>query len=157
MTEVAERPDQSGLVGMTTDIVAAYVSNHVVQLSDMPNLIKSVFDSLANTTTHISEPAAAETEKKKPAVQIKKSVTDERLTCLHCGLGFKSLKRHLATHHDQTPDEYRAEWVLPSDYPMVAPAYAAKRSTLAKASGLGHSRRNAKEGGASKRQAKQAA
>ena len=127
------------LVELTSEIVAAYVGNHVVPVSELRSLIADVHSALNSA----SLPAAAEVvvEKQKPAVSVRKSLQDDQLTCLECGNGFKSLKRHLMTHHSETPEEYREKWDLPSDYPMVAPAYAEARSRLAKESGLGNRRR----------------
>lgn len=140
MSEAAENNDKGGLVVMTTDIVSAYVSNHVVPQNELSELIASVHSALLKTTGNQNK-AEEVAEQKKPAVPIRKSVTNDNITCLECGKAFKSLKRHLTTHHGVTPDEYKAEWALPSDYPMVAPSYAEKRSALAKESGLGQNRR----------------
>ncbi|KQT51016.1 MucR family transcriptional regulator [Aureimonas sp. Leaf454] len=119
----------------TAHIVAAYVSNNRVAPADLPDLIASVFAAL--TSTSAAAQAPAEPEPLVPAVSIKKSVSDDYLICLEDGKKFKSLKRHLMTHYNLTPDEYRAKWKLPADYPMVAPNYAAARSALAKSMGLG--------------------
>ena len=117
---------------LTTEIVAAYVSNNPVQSSDLANLIRNVHDALTNISTEeVQAPEA------KPAIPVKKSVTDDFLICLEDGKKFKSLKRHLRAKYDMTPDEYREKWGLPFDYPMVAPSYARKRSQLAKKMGLG--------------------
>jgi predicted transcriptional regulator len=117
---------------LTTEIVAAYVSNNPVQSSDLANLIRNVHDALTNLSTEeVQAPEA------KPAIPVKKSVTDDYLICLEDGKKFKSLKRHLRAKYDMTPDEYREKWGLPFDYPMVAPSYARKRSQLAKKMGLG--------------------
>jgi predicted transcriptional regulator len=126
------------LVELTSDIVSAYVGNHVVPVSELRSLIADVHTALTST----SIPAAAEVivEKQKPAVSVRKSLQEDQLTCLECGNGFKSLKRHLMTHHSLSPDQYREKWDLSSDYPMVAPAYAEARSRLAKESGLGQHR-----------------
>ena len=122
------------LIEQTTDIVAAYVSNNPLPSSDLPKLIADIHAAISG----LSNGAAAEAEAKPvPAVPIKKSITPDYLISLEDGKKFKSLKRHLATHHNLTPDEYRQKWNLPADYPMVAPNYAAARSALAKASGLG--------------------
>ena len=119
-------------LGLTTEIVAAYVSNNPVQSSDLANLIRNVHDALTNISTEeVQAPEA------KPAIPVKKSVTDDYLICLEDGKKFKSLKRHLRAKYDMTPDEYREKWGLPFDYPMVAPSYARKRSQLAKKMGLG--------------------
>ncbi|MCK7616185.1 MucR family transcriptional regulator [Roseibium sediminicola] len=125
---------EPAFVDLTADIVSAYVSNNTVASSDLPALISSVHSALSSTAQNASEPAI---EELKPAVPIKKSVTDQHIICLEDGKTFKSLKRHLRTHFDLTPEEYRAKWGLPVDYPMVAPGYAAARSELAKKMGLG--------------------
>ncbi|MGG7517179.1 MucR family transcriptional regulator [Allorhizobium undicola] len=131
--------EQDLLVELTADIVAAYVSNHVVPIGDIPHLISDVHSALANTSAPIvSAPVA---EKQKPAVAVRKSIQGEQIICLECGGSFKSLKRHLMTHHNLGPEEYREKWDLPADYPMVAPAYAEARSRLAKEMGLGQRRR----------------
>ena len=125
---------KQNLIEQTTDIVAAYVSNNPLPSSDLPKLIADIHAAING----LSNGAAAAAEAKPvPAVSIKKSVTPDYLVCLEDGKKFKSLKRHLATHHNLTPDEYRQKWNLPADYPMVAPNYSASRSALAKASGLG--------------------
>ena len=125
------------LVEKTSEVVAAYLAKNHVQPSDLPSLIASVhaiFGTLGKPEAPAQEPA-----KLVPPVSIKKSVTDEYLVSLEDGKRYKSLKRHLGTH-DLTPNEYRAKWGLPSDYPMTAPAYAARRSELAKTLGLGRAR-----------------
>ena len=123
------------MIENTTDIVAAYVSNNSVAVTDLPALIKSVFAAISGaTSTAQAEPEPAPLV---PAVSVKKSVTDDYIVCLEDGKKFKSLKRHLMSHFDLTPDAYRAKWSLPADYPMVAPNYAAARSALAKTMGLG--------------------
>jgi len=123
----------SNVIELTSDIVAAYVSNNSVQASELPELIRSVHNALGNIATPAAEPEA----RKDPAVPIKKSITPDAIICLEDGRKFKSLKRHLRTAYDLTPEQYRAKWGLPRDYPMVAPAYAAARSNLAKQMGLG--------------------
>ena len=139
MTEAVVEQETQNLVELTADIVAAYVSNHVVQTTDLPGLIREVHAALSNTTRpQESVPAA---EKQKPAVSVRKSISGDHLVCLECGGTFKSLKRHLMTHHDLTPDAYREKWDLPVDYPMVAPSYAEARSRLAKEMGLGQRRK----------------
>ena len=126
------------LLELTADIVSAFVSKNQVRSSELSELIASVHASLQQ----IGEPKAEEAPAvaSTPAVSIKKSVTDDYLICLDDGKKFKSLKRHLA-QLGMTPNDYRAKWGLPSNYPMVAPGYAAKRSELAKATGLGNSRK----------------
>ncbi|KHJ55926.1 MucR family transcriptional regulator [Aureimonas sp. OT7] len=126
------------LMELTAEVVAAYVSNNSLPVSDLPALISDVYGALGRTT---AAPAAVPAEKPKPAVPVKKSVTDDYIVCLEDGKKFKSLKRHLMTHYNLTPEEYREKWDLPTDYPMVAPNYAAARSRLAKQMGLGHKRR----------------
>lgn len=121
-------------VELTTDIVSAYVSNNPVPAAALPDLIAIVATSLADL---ISAETPDQVEKQKPAVPIKKSVTPDYIISLEDGRKFKSLKRHLMANYGMTPDEYRAKWNLPSDYPMVAPNYATARSTLAKKLGLG--------------------
>ncbi|AFL49322.1 putative transcriptional regulator [Sinorhizobium fredii] len=127
------------LVELTAEIVAAYVSNHVVPVAELPTLIADVHSALNNTTA--PTPVVVPVEKPKPAVSVRKSVQDDQITCLECGGTFKSLKRHLMTHHNLSPEEYREKWDLPADYPMVAPAYAEARSRLAKEMGLGQRRK----------------
>ncbi|KQO49190.1 MucR family transcriptional regulator [Methylobacterium sp. SD274] len=125
-------------IELTADIVSAFVSNNSVPVSDIAALIASIHATLSNLT------AAASPEKFEPltpAVSIKRSITPDFIICLEDGKKFKSLKRHLRTRYSMTPDEYRAKWSLPSDYPMVAPNYAAARSELAKNMGLGQQRR----------------
>lgn len=126
------------LIDLTADIVSAYVSNNAVTSADLPALIASVHRALQNTQGGVSEP---EPEPLKPAVNPKKSVFPDYIVCLEDGKKFKSLKRHLRTHYDLSPEEYREKWGLPPDYPMVAPNYAAARSALAKKMGLGQQRR----------------
>ena len=122
------------LRSLTADIVSAYVANNALGGDKIPDLISSVYGALSRASVQAIEPAKVEL---KPAVAIKKSVTPDYIVCLEDGQKFKSLKRHLQSHFDMSPDEYRAKWGLPHDYPMVAPAYAATRSDLAKNMGLG--------------------
>lgn len=130
------------LVELTADVVSAYVGNNPVQVADLPALISDVHAALRRTSGSIAvEPA----EKPKPAVNPKKSVTDEYIVCLEDGKKFKSLKRHLMSHFGLSPEEYREKWDLPADYPMVAPNYAAARSRLAREMGLGRKRKGAKK------------
>ena len=125
--------DKSELIDMTADIVAAYVSANSVAPAELPGLIRSVHGALGGVTT-----AAAPAEPpKEPAVPIKKSITPEHIICLEDGRKFKSLKRHLRSKYNLSPEEYRSKWGLPKDYPMVAPNYARARSDLAKRMGLG--------------------
>jgi predicted transcriptional regulator len=142
MTDIALGKGPDLLVELTADIVAAYVSNHVVPVGDLSNLISDVHLALSNTSS--PAPVVTTTEKPKPPVPIKKSIEDDYLICLEDGQKFKSLKRHLMTHYNMTPEEYREKWGLPADYPMVAPAYAEARSRLAKEMGLGQRRKRGK-------------
>lgn len=128
----------SGLIDLTADIVAAYVANHSVAASELPSLIADVHQALTRTHAGLNEP---EPEPQKPAVNPKRSVFADYIICLEDGKKFKSLKRHLRTHYDLSPEEYREKWGLPPDYPMVAPNYAAARSALAKQMGLGQKRK----------------
>lgn len=122
----------SRLIDLTADIVSAYVANNELPSVELPDLIQMVHTSL-QTLSRPSDPSV----KKAPAVAIKKSITDDFLICLEDGKKFKSLKRHLRSKYDMSPDEYREKWHLPADYPMVAPSYARQRSELAKKMGLG--------------------
>jgi len=122
------------LVELTADVVAAYVSKNSVVASDIPGLIGNVHQALATAAMKGAVPAR---EEQRPAIAVKKSITDDHIICLEDGKKFKSLKRHLSTRYKMSPDEYRTKWGLPHDYPMVAPNYAAARSMLAKKIGLG--------------------
>ena len=126
---------QSETLEMAAEVVAAFVSNNPVPKGELPALIQIIHDALTGLSVGVENTAPKE-EPKQPAVSIRKSVTPEYLICLEDGKKFKSLKRHVGTH-GLTPDQYRAKWNLPADYPMVAPNYAAARSALAKAIGLG--------------------
>ena len=121
-------------VDLTADIVSAYVSNNTIASGDLAALIATVHSALVSAAQTAQEPAAGELV---PAVPVKKSVLGDYIICLEDGKRFKSLKRHLRTHFDMTPEDYRAKWNLPADYPMVAPNYAAARSDLARKMGLG--------------------
>lgn len=122
------------LITLTSDIVAAHVSNNSVAISDLPLLINSVHGAIAGLSSSAEAPRA------DPAVPIKSSIKPDFIVCLEDGKKLKMLKRHLMTHYKMTPEEYRAKWGLPADYPMVAPNYAEKRRELAKAIGLGKKR-----------------
>ena len=126
------------LIELTADVVAAYVSNNPVPVSELPNLISDIHAALGR----VGGPGeGAPVEKQKPAVNPKKSIHDDYIVCLEDGKKFKSLKRHLMTHYGLTPDQYREKWGLDASYPMVAPNYAAARSQLAKKMGLGRKRK----------------
>ncbi|WP_207456169.1 MucR family transcriptional regulator [Azospirillum sp. SYSU D00513] len=128
---------EDALLRMTADIVSAYVSKNALPAQQIPEVINTVYSSLTGLT---GEPADLPAEPLKPAVPIRKSVTPEYIVCLEDGKKLKMLKRHLRSTYNMSPDEYRARWGLPADYPMVAPNYAAQRSEFAKRIGLGRSR-----------------
>jgi predicted transcriptional regulator len=133
-TAMTDQPTASELLALTTEIVASHVSNNEVRADELPNLIQQVYSSLAGAAPGGAKPEA---ELPQPAVPIKKSVMPDYIVCLEDGKKLKMLKRHLKTRYDMSPDDYRERWGLPSDYPMVAPNYAAQRSALAKKIGLG--------------------
>jgi predicted transcriptional regulator len=139
---MTEHSAESVYIELTADIVSAYVSNNSVPSADIPNLIGQIYSALKRVS---GGQAAAPSEPLKPAVPIKRSVTAEYIICLEDGQKFKSLKRHLRTRYNMTPDQYREKWGLAPDYSMVAPNYAAARSQLAKQMGLGQQRRRRKE------------
>jgi predicted transcriptional regulator len=132
--------EKSEVIEMTADIVSAYVGNNSVSAADLPGLIQSVHRALAGVSTGAE---TAEVAPKEPAVPIRRSITPDFLICLEDGRKFKSLKRHLRTKYNMSPEEYRAKWGLAKDYPMVAPNYAKARSDLAKQMGLGQGGRQA--------------
>ena len=129
---------ESSFIELTVNIVSAYVSHNSVPSADIPALIGQIHSALKRVS---GGQAAAPAEPLKPAVPVKRSISADFLVCLEDGLKFKSLKRHLRTRYNMTPDQYREKWALPPDYPMVAPNYAAARSQLAKQMGLGQQRR----------------
>jgi len=124
------------LINLTADIVSAHVANNNVPAAELPGLIQTVYAALEKT----SRPAETETPKAQPAVSIRASVRNDYIVCLEDGKKLKMLKRYLRTNYNMTPEEYRAKWGLPRDYPMVAPAYAEQRKDLAKKIGLGRKR-----------------
>ena len=125
------------LIALTADIVSAHVSNNNVTVTDLPLLIQNVHGALNSLGDALVEPEA----RPEPAVSIRSSIKPDYIVCLEDGKKLKMLKRHLMTHYNLTPDQYRAKWGLASDYPMVAPNYAEQRRTLAKKIGLGTQRR----------------
>ena len=129
---MADQENRSELLELTSEIVAAHVSNNTLAVNDLPQLIKDVSFTLANVDENQGFP-----ERLNPPVSIKKSVTPDFIVCLEDGKKLKMLKRHLKTAYNMTPEEYRQRWSLPLDYPMVAPNYAKHRSDLAKEIGLG--------------------
>ncbi len=134
--ETADEMNET-LITLTADIVSAHVSNNSVAVNDLPTLIQNVHVALSGLGGRAQEPEA----KPEPAVSIRSSVKPDYIVCLEDGKKLKMLKRHLMTHYQMTPDEYRQKWGLNSDYPMVAPNYAEQRRTLAKKIGLGTKRR----------------
>jgi predicted transcriptional regulator len=137
--DMADQDNHSELLELTTEIVAAHVSNNTLAVNDLPQLIQDVYATLANVGD-----ARGVSEKPQPAISVKKSVTPDYIICLEDGKKLKMLKRHLKTAYNMTPEEYRERWNLPRDYPMVAPNYAKHRSDLAKEIGLG---KKARRGG----------
>ena len=129
---MADQENRSELLELTSEIVAAHVSNNTLAVNDLPQLIKDVYFTLANVNENQGFP-----ERLNPPVSIKKSITPDFIVCLEDGKKLKMLKRHLKTAYNMTPEEYRQRWSLPLDYPMVAPNYAKHRSNLAKEIGLG--------------------
>jgi predicted transcriptional regulator len=127
-------------IELAAEIVSAYVSNNSVPAGDLPALINEVYSALLRVGVSTAA-APAPVEAPRPAVAVKKSVTNDHIICLEDGKKFKSLKRHLRTQYGLSPEEYREKWGLPADYPMVAPNYAKARSNLAKQMGLGQQRR----------------
>ena len=140
MAELENAEDM--LLALTADIVAAHVSNNSVAVNDLPNLIQNVHAALSG----ISGASAAPEPKPEPKVSIRASIKPDYIVCLEDGKKLKMLKRHLMTHYNMTPDQYRQNWGLSADYPMVAPNYAEQRRTLAKSIGLGTKRRKTRGG-----------
>jgi predicted transcriptional regulator len=140
--------DKAEIIEMTAEIVAAYVENNTVASADLPGLIQSVHRALSGVS---AGPETVEAPPKEPAVPVRRSITPDHLVCLEDGRKFKSLKRHLRTKYNMSPEEYRTKWGLAKDYPMVAPNYAKARSELAKQMGLGQGGRQAARAGAKRR------
>ena len=139
--DIMDDASNADFIGLTAEIVSAYVSNNTVASSDIPALISQVHSALLRVSSGQGEAAS---EPLKPAVPVKRSINPDFIVCLEDGKKFKSLKRHLRTQYGMTPEQYREKWSLPADYPMVAPNYAAARSRLAKQMGLGQQRRRRK-------------
>ena len=135
---MSESVTSPNFIELAADIVSAYVSKNSVPVAELPSLLNSVYAALARTAQGQQAEPQAELV---PAVSVRKSVTPDAIVCLEDGKKFKSLKRHLRTIYDMTPEQYRAKWNLPHDYPMVAPSYAKARSELARTMGLGQQRR----------------
>lgn len=125
--------DRETLIALTADIVSAHVENNNVTVADMPDVIRSVYEALAN----VSEPAQVEEPRPDPAVSIRSSVKRNAIACLECGGKFQTLKRHLSTDHNLTPEEYKRRWGLAADYPLVASDYVVRRRELAVMTGFG--------------------
>ena len=132
-----ESDSQDTLLTLTADIVAAHVSNNSVAVNDLPNLIQNVHNALSGISSAPTAPEA----RPEPKVPIRSSIKPDYIVCLEDGKKLKMLKRHLMTHYQMTPDQYRQKWGLAADYPMVAPNYAEQRRVLAKSIGLGTKRR----------------
>jgi predicted transcriptional regulator len=130
---MSEQTNKEDLLALTTEIVAAYLSNNTVTANDIPAVIEQVFKTLAN----VNSESTISADRPQPAVPIKKSVHPDYIICLEDGKKLKMLKRHLKTAYNMSPEDYRERWGLPNDYPMVAPNYAKQRSKLAKDIGLG--------------------
>jgi predicted transcriptional regulator len=135
-----DEPPATNFIELTASIVSAYVSNNPVPSAELPALIGQVHTALSR----VSSGQAQMGEPVKPTVPLKKSISPDYIICLEDGKKFKSLKRHLRTQYNLTPEQYRSKWGLPKDYPMVAPSYAQARSRLAKQMGLGQQRRGRK-------------
>ena len=135
---MSENSASGNFIELTAEIVSAYVSNNPVPATEMAGLISQVHSALLRISSGHGQ---VDSEPLKPAVSVKKSIHPDFIVCLEDGKKFKSLKRHLRTQYNMTPEQYRDKWSLPPDYPMVAPNYAAARSQLAKQMGLGQQRR----------------
>jgi predicted transcriptional regulator len=135
---MSESTTSPNYIELSAEIVSAYVSKNSVPAAELPSLLNSVYTALTKTAQGPKDEPKAELV---PAVSVRKSVTPDAIICLEDGKSFKSLKRHLRTTYNMTPEQYRAKWNLPADYPMVAPNYARARSELAKTMGLGQQRR----------------
>jgi MucR family transcriptional regulator, transcriptional regulator of exopolysaccharide biosynthesis len=138
---MSDEASMTNFIELTASIVSAYVSNNPVPSAQLPLLIGQVHSALSRVSSGQAEMFG---EPPKPTVPVKKSINPDYIICLEDGKKFKSLKRHLRTQYNLTPEQYRSKWGLPKDYPMVAPSYAAARSRLAKQMGLGQQRRRRK-------------
>jgi MucR family transcriptional regulator, transcriptional regulator of exopolysaccharide biosynthesis len=138
---MSETRSNANFIELTADIVSAYVSNNPVPAHDISNLINQVHLALVRVSSGQGD---IQPDPLKPAISVKRSITPDYIVCLEDGKKFKSLKRHIRTQYNMTPEQYREKWGLPADYPMVAPNYAAARSQLAKQMGLGRQRRRRK-------------
>jgi predicted transcriptional regulator len=146
MTDASGHTDDAArLMDKAAEVVAAFVGGNSLPMSELPGLIARVHAALVGLSTGSTATPALPAPRSEPAVSIKKSVTEDHLICLEDGQKFRSLKRHLMSDHGLSPENYRAKWGLPNDYPMVAPGYTKVRSDLAKRSGLGQQRRGTKK------------
>lgn len=134
---MSEPDDPTRTVNLTAEIVVAFLTKNAVGIKELPQLILEVYNALETTANGPSQP---ELKPLTPAVPVRRSVTPDQIVCLECGKGYKSLKRHLSSHHELTPDDYRQRWRLPANYPIVAPNYSHTRSDIAKHLGLGQQR-----------------
>mgnify|MGYP003642549732 CR=1 FL=1 len=137
--EMMDAVDQEELLRMTTDVVASYLSHNSMPADNVPDLIRSVHSAMKE----VSGIEMKQESKSKPAVSVAKSISDDYIVCLEDGKKLKMLKRYLRSQYNMSPDDYRRKWNLPSDYPMVAPAYSRKRSQFAKDIGLGRGKKDA--------------
>ncbi len=151
LRKTEDMDDKADVIEMTAEIVAAYVENNTISTTDLPGLIQSVHRALSGIATGAE---TVEVAPKEPAVPVRRSITPDHLVCLEDGRKFKSLKRHLRTKYNMSPEDYRAKWGLAKDYPMVAPNYAKARSELAKQMGLGQGGRQAARATGAKRGAR---
>lgn len=138
MSDEEDMASREILLAHTATIAAAYFSNHSVKPDDISSVLDAIYVGLVDAATDEEEALTAEAQ--EPAVPIEDSLSEDVIICLEDGLPFQSLKRHLRVKYDMTPEAYRKKWALPMDYPMVAPAYAKRRSELAKRTGLGKNR-----------------
>ncbi len=126
--------DKNLLAEITADVVSSYVAKNKIPADELPGLITTIHNTFARLS---GQEVATPLVEQIPAVPVSRSISDDYLVCLEDGMEFKSLKRHLKSHHNLSPEQYREKWALPVDYPMVAPSYSLKRSRLAKENGLG--------------------
>jgi predicted transcriptional regulator len=143
--ETSNQMEEAGVLRLSVEIISSYLANNSVSASSIPDVIRSVHESLTNVGR--PEPQARPAEKQKPAVPVGRSINQDYIVCLEDGKRLKMLKRYLRSRYNLSPDDYRRKWGLPPDYPMVAPAYASRRSEFAKQIGLGRGVRRQRTGG----------
>lgn len=141
--EAQATASDDSLTKVTADVVSAYLSNNNISATEVPDFIQNVFAALTQIVSSENNGGRVANSNQKPAVPIKKSIHPDYLICLEDGKKFKTLKRHLSAHYGMTPEEYRAKWGLPPDYPMTASSYSERRASIAKETRLGLSRRKA--------------